>query len=124
MPARTRVDSVRHVAARAAVALAGARRLDVTLDEQAERARALAAGSAPPLALMAAALVLGLAVGFAVTFGGELATPRVSDAYEASRVAGVPTLATVVPRVPDPQRMRRKADRFDELRLNQRSHID
>jgi Mrp family chromosome partitioning ATPase len=111
MPARMRVDSVRRVAARAAGALAGARRLDVTLDVQAERARALAAGNAPPLALMAAALVLGLAVGFAVTFGGELATPRVSDAREASRVAGVSTLATVVPRAPDPQRMRRKTDR-------------
>ncbi len=111
MPARMRVDSVRRVAARAALALAGARRLDVTLDAQADRARSLAAGNAPPLALMAAALVLGLAVGFAVTFGGELSTPRVSDAREASRVAGVSTLATVVPRVPDPQRMRRRTDR-------------
>ena len=59
---------------------------------------------------MAAALVLGLAVGFAVTFGTELATPRVSDGPEASRVAGVPILATVGPRLPDPRRMRRKTD--------------
>jgi len=109
--ARARVDSVHRALRRADDDLASARRLDVALDAQMEQARAIASGGAPPLALMAAALVLGIAVGFAVTFGMELYTPRVSDAAEASRVGGVPTLATLIPRAPDPERMRRGTDR-------------
>jgi Mrp family chromosome partitioning ATPase len=110
IPARAHVDSLRRALRSAESGLTSVRRLDAVLDVQMEQARAIASGSAPPLALMAAALVLGIAVGFAVTFGGELYTPRVSDAGEASRVAGVPTLATVTPREPDPQRMRRSSD--------------
>jgi Mrp family chromosome partitioning ATPase len=109
--AHTRLDSVGLALAPAALALADARRVDSALDARVDQARAIAGGSAPPLALMAAALVLGLAVGFAVTFGTELSTPRVSDGPEASRVAGVPILATVGPRLPDPRRMRRKTDK-------------
>jgi Mrp family chromosome partitioning ATPase len=106
-----RFDSVGHALASAGNILVNARRLDSALDVRVDQARAIAGGSAPPLALMAAALVLGLAVGFSVTFGMELSTPRVSDGPEASRVAGVPILATVGPRVPDPRRMRRKTDK-------------
>ena len=59
---------------------------------------------------MGAALVLGLAVGFAITLAFELHTPRVADASEAARIAGAPTLATIVPHPPDPQRTRRETD--------------
>src|SRR6185437_15321435 len=108
---RVRVDSLRRVVRSTTTALDSARRLDAVLDARVGAARAIANESAAPLALAAAALVLGLALGFAVTFIGELATPRVSDAAEVSRVTGVPTLATLMPRTPDPERMRRRADR-------------
>jgi len=109
--AHVRVDSIRRVLALGEDGLVRDRRLDAQLDGQMEKARAIANASAPPFALMAAALVLGLAIGFVVTLTGELYTPCVSDAAEASRVTGVPTLATIVPRPPDPERMRRSADR-------------
>ncbi len=54
--------------------------------------------------------VLGLALGFAMTFGAELRRPRVADAAEAARVAGVPALASIAPRLADPARARRAAD--------------
>jgi hypothetical protein len=109
--AHAHVDSIRRVLALGEDGLARGRRLDAQLDMQLDKARAIANGSAPPFALMGAALVLGLAIGFVVTLTGELRTPRVSDAAEASRVTGVPTLATIVPRPTDPERMRRSADR-------------
>jgi Mrp family chromosome partitioning ATPase len=109
--ARARVDSMHRVLRTTEVGLASARRLDAALDAQIEQAQTIASGSAPPLALMTAALVLGIALGFAVTFGMELHTPRVSDAAEASRLAGATTLATLIPRTPDPERMRRDSDR-------------
>jgi tyrosine-protein kinase Etk/Wzc len=67
--------------------------------------------SASPIALAGAALVLGLALGFAMTFGAEVRRPRVADGAEAERVSGVPTLATIASRPIDPVRARRAADR-------------
>lgn len=74
-------------------------------------AQLLPDASAPPIALAAAALVLGVAVGFAVTFGIELHRPRVADAAEAVRVTGVPTLASITPHGLEPLLARRAADR-------------
>lgn len=105
------VDSARRAFSAATRALDSARATDAALDSRAEQAREIANASAPPIALMGAALVLGVAVGFAVTFGFELRTPRVADAAEAERVSGVPTLVIVGPHTPDPQRARRSADR-------------
>ena len=75
-----------------------------------ERARSLANVAAPPLARLAAALVLGLVAGFAAALFQEGRRPRVADAREAELVAGVRVLATVRPRPRDPERMRRRAD--------------
>ena len=108
---RMRVDSLNQQLRAAATQLILARHMDSALDDRANRARDIASTSAPPLALIAAALVLGLAVGFVVTLAFELRTPRVADAAEATRVTGVSTLAVIAPRPPDPQRMRRAADR-------------
>ncbi len=93
------------------IAFVHARARDADLDARAAQARAIAGQSASPIALAGAALVLGLALGFAMTFGAELRRPRVADGAEAERVAGVPALATITPRATDPFRGRRAADR-------------
>jgi Mrp family chromosome partitioning ATPase len=105
-----RVDSAQRALDAIAVAFARARARDRDLDARAEQARAITDQSASPLALAAAALVLGLALGFAMTFAAELRRPRVADAAEAARVAGVPALASITPRPADPARARRAAD--------------
>ncbi len=107
-----RADSLRQVLGAAVATLDSARRVDSVLDARTERAREIANVSAPPLALVGAALVLGAVVGFAVTFGMEVREPHVSDGAEAARVAGVPTLAVIARRPPvAPDRMRRSTDR-------------
>jgi Mrp family chromosome partitioning ATPase len=105
------VDSARDALSALAVALDRDRALDADLDARAALARTITDASASPIALAGAALVLGMALGFAMTFGVELRRPRVADAAEAARVAGVPTLATIMPRPIDPFRARRAADR-------------
>jgi Mrp family chromosome partitioning ATPase len=105
-----RVDSARRAVDRASAALTSAHARDAALDARMERAHAIATESASPAALIGAALVLAIAVGFGVTLGAELRTPRVADAAEAERVSGTPTLAIVGARPSDPQRMRRRAD--------------
>jgi Mrp family chromosome partitioning ATPase len=104
-------DSARRALDAILIAFAHARASDADLDARAARARALADQSASPIALAGAALVLGLALGFAMTFGAELRRPRVANGAEAERVAGVPSLATITPRPADPYRARRAADR-------------
>jgi len=108
--AHRRLDSLLAVDSAAEIALGGARVYIGVLDQRAERARELANVSAPPIALLAAALVLGAAVGFAVTFGIEVAQPRVADRYEAERLTGARTLAVLLPPRPHPERMRRSTD--------------
>lgn len=109
--ARAQLDSAQRADSIGRVTLVAARRSVSALNQRADHARDLANVSAPPIALLAAALVLGAAVGFAVTFGSELARPRVADGGEAGRVAGVRTLAVLAPPTPDPERMRRSTDR-------------
>jgi Mrp family chromosome partitioning ATPase len=105
-------DSARRALDATLLAFARARARDADLDARAAQARAITDQSASPIALAGAALVLGLALGFAMTFGAELRRPRVADGAEAERVAGVPILATITPRRPDPFRARRAADRL------------
>jgi Mrp family chromosome partitioning ATPase len=114
-----RVDTLPRVVARdAAVA-----RLASTLREIAEarlrirqlqareaQARELANIAAPPLARLLAALILGLAVGFAAALAAEVRRPRIADAREAERVSGARVLARIRPEPPLPERSRRRAD--------------
>lgn len=94
----------------AVAALDAARRANIVTDRQLREARAQANVVAPPIAILAAALVLGLTLGFAIALMIEIARPRVSDLQEAERVTGARVLAVVRPREVPPERTRRKAD--------------
>jgi Mrp family chromosome partitioning ATPase len=89
-----------------------ARRRIEDFDRRAERARALANPvSAPPYALLASAIVFGMVLGFGAAFAQELRRPRIADAREAERIAGVRVISVIRPRPPSPERGRRMADR-------------
>lgn len=91
-------------------ALAEMRATNRRIDEQASRARELANVGAPPLAMLGAALVLALAIGFGASFGGELRRPHVADAREAEQVTGARVLTVVRPGEVTAERSRRQAD--------------
>ena len=105
-----RRDSAKAALDTATAALDAARRENAETDRQLRNARALANVVAPPVAILAAALVLGLTLGFAASLLIEIARPRVSDLQEAERVTGARVLAVVRPREIPPERTRRKAD--------------
>jgi hypothetical protein len=111
IPRLARRDSLAQMVAARSQTLADARRANARYEQRAERARALANISAPPLALLAAALVLGLVAGFGSALLGEMRRPRVGDPRETERVAGVRTIAHILPYEPPPDRARRRADR-------------
>ena len=94
----------------AIAALADARRANRVTDQQLREARTEANNVAPPIAILAAAVVLGLTLGFAIALSIEIGQPRVSDLQEAERVTGTRVLAVVRPREIPPERSRRKAD--------------
>lgn len=106
------LDSARNELARATADLENARRTDQALDRRAERARELANPlSAPPYAMLASAIVFGMVLGFGAALVQELRRPRIADAYEAERIAGVRVVSVIRPRPPSPERGRRMADR-------------
>lgn len=105
-----RRDSLRVILGARLRLLEEARRTNARLNERAQRARDLANVAAPPLALLAAALVIGLAIGFGATLVQEMRSPRVADVREAERATGLRVLARVRPYVPTPERVRRRAD--------------
>jgi len=83
----------------------------LAIDAREQRAREIAAARVPPLALLAAAFVFGLVLGFGTALIDELRHPRIADEHEAERVAGVRVLSVIRPRPPAPERQRRQADR-------------
>ena len=105
-------DSARSLVEQATLALGDARTKAKDYDDQAAQARRAATAGVPRTALLGAALIIGIALGFGAAFVGELRHPRISDAHEAERVTGVRVLATVRPRPRDPDRMRRASDRL------------
>jgi Mrp family chromosome partitioning ATPase len=104
-------DSAQSLVTQASAALADARSKVVDYDRQVVRAKEEAKLDAPPVALLGAALVFGVALGFGAAFLGELRHPRVSDEHEIERMTGARVLATVQPRPRNPDRKRRSADR-------------
>lgn len=110
MPRVARRDSLRVILGARLRLLEEARLTNARLEARAQRARDLANVSAPPFAILAAALVLGLAAGFGVTMLQEMRAPRVADTREAERATGLRVLARVTEYVPTPDRARRKAD--------------
>ena len=111
LPRVARRDSLAEVVVARARTLEDARRANARYEARAERARVLANVSAPPLALLGAALVLGLAVGFGSALVSEMRRPRVGDPRETERVTGVRTVAHILPYAPPADRARRRADR-------------
>lgn len=106
-----RRDSAQRSFAAARVTLERARVALADYERREERARQLANLGAPPLAMLGAALVLGLVFGYAASLGAELRRPLLADAREAERVTGVRVLAEVTELLPSPERGRRRADR-------------
>lgn len=112
MPLVAMRDSLRQASERVERSLVRARSILRDLDAEAERERAAAVGaSAPPVVMLAAALVLGLALGYAVTLAGEMRRPRVADPREATAVAAAKLLARIRHHADVPDRGRRRADR-------------
>ncbi|HWJ24043.1 MAG TPA: hypothetical protein VNS52_16935 [Gemmatimonadaceae bacterium] len=105
-----RADSARARFALARSALDDGRRRALEYQARVDRARELANVAAPPVALLAAALVLGAATGFVVSLLAEMRHPRVADAREVELLAGTRVIAIVQPRPPVPERARRRAD--------------
>jgi len=81
--ARQRLDSLRMINAR--------------IDTVATQAREVANVGAPPIAMLAAAFVIALAVGFAVVFLGEMRHPRVAHMREGEAVSNVRVLSVIQP---------------------------
>ncbi|HEY8166173.1 MAG TPA: hypothetical protein VIF83_11525 [Gemmatimonadaceae bacterium] len=110
MPYLARKVNAQRAYAGAVRALAEMRATNRRIDEQASRARELANVGAPPLAMLGAAMVLALAIGFGASFGGELRRPHVADAREAEQVTGARVLTVVRPGEVMAERSRRQAD--------------
>jgi Mrp family chromosome partitioning ATPase len=116
---QTQVDTMKYLAQRqqaqrdyavASQTLARIRATDERIDREASRARDLANVGAPPLAMLGAAIVLALSLGFAVAFATELRNPRVADAREAEQVTAARVLSVVKPPEQVAERSRRQAD--------------
>lgn len=84
--ARDVLDSAKVKLQAAEQTLKAARETNVTTTRERERAEAGAPARVPPVAMLVAALVLGLAVGYGVAFYREVKHPRIADAAEAERV--------------------------------------
>lgn len=116
---QARVDTTGYVARRATAqqtyvgtvqALNEIRVTNERIDRQSSRARDLANVGAPPLAMLAAAFVLALTIGFATALGLELRRPSIADAREAEYVTGVRVLTVVEPAEVVSERSRRQTD--------------
>ncbi|HEU5174477.1 MAG TPA: hypothetical protein VFT96_06985 [Gemmatimonadaceae bacterium] len=95
----------------AQTALQRARTSAMELERRRRAIEADTGGGASPLALLAAALVIGAALGFASAFADELRRPRLADPSEAERVTGLRVLGVVHAQRTNTDRMRRAVDR-------------
>lgn len=86
------------------------RQKNLRIDQETARARELANVGAPPWAMLAAAVVLALAVGFAASFGTELKRPHIADPREAEQISGARVLTVIRPPEIVVERSRRQAD--------------
>jgi Mrp family chromosome partitioning ATPase len=114
-------DTMPRIAARAAAlatfdstrrALEDARRRASTYARREAQAQELTHFSAPPLAMLAAALVVGAALGFGAGFIDELRRPHLADADEAQRVTGLRVLGSISSQRSLEERGRRITDRL------------
>jgi Mrp family chromosome partitioning ATPase len=114
-----RVDTLKYLAQRTEAqktytagvqSLAQMHAADERIDRESSKARELANVGAPPLAMLGAALVLALTLGFAVAFVLELQSPHVADAREAEQTTGARVLTVIRPGEIVAERSRRQAD--------------
>lgn len=120
-PRQVRVDTTRFIAQKTAAQrtyataqseLAQIKATNDRIDAETSKARALANVGAPPLAMLAAAFVLALTIGFAASLAFELKKPSIADAREAEQVTGVRVLTVIEPKEMLAERSRRQADEF------------
>lgn len=113
------VDTLRYLNDRAAAVavyqgestqVIGVRAQNLRVDAQMEHARDLANLGAPPWAMLAAALVLAAALGFAASLATELRNPHIADSREAEQVSGERVLTVIGPATTVVERGRRQAD--------------
>jgi hypothetical protein len=104
-------DSALHAVDSASSALSTLRAQSRAMDARDRALREQENAVAPPVALLAAAVVLSAVIGFAFAFVGELRHPRVSDQNETERVLRARVLAMVAPAAAATERSRREADR-------------
>ncbi len=116
---RPRVDTAAYAAQRVAgqqsyvaavQSLAQMRTVNDRIDHESAKARDLANLGAPPLAMLAAAIVLALVLGFAASLFFELKHPTIADAREAEQVTGIRVLTVIAPKEVIAERSRRLAD--------------
>jgi Mrp family chromosome partitioning ATPase len=105
------VDSTRR-------ALLDARRRTADYAQREAQAQELTHFSAPPHVMLAAALVIGAALGFGTGFVDELRRPHLADADEAQRVTGLRVLGTIREQRPMSERGRRLTDRLAPLYID------
>ncbi len=91
--------------------LADVRRTNTALDQRVARAREAANIDIPPFALLSAAIVIALILGFAAGLAAEMRWSRIAEADEAEEATGLRVLAVVLPKTAQPERTRRRADR-------------
>ena len=104
-------DSAQSLVVEANATLGEARTKAKDYDRQVVAAKEEARLDAPLVALLGAALVFGVALGFGASLFNELRHPRVSDEHELERILGARVLATIRPKPRSPDRRRRSTDR-------------
>ena len=87
------------------------RRTNAVIDARVSRARAAANVDIPPLALLAAAIAIATITGFMAGLIAEMRQSRIADPAEAEEATGLRVLSVVLPKTPQPERSRRRADR-------------
>jgi Mrp family chromosome partitioning ATPase len=98
--------------------LGDVRRTNAAIDQRVARARAAANVEIPPLALLAAAIAVATILGFAAGLIAEIRHSRIADPDEAEEVTGLRVLGVILPKAPQPERTRRRADREMSPLLN------
>lgn len=91
-PRRSR-DGARIAAVAAESALAAARAQNASAAGRETVARARTERRTPPIAVLAAAMVLAVIIGFSVSLFTEIARPTIATSREAERAAGAPVVA-------------------------------
>jgi Mrp family chromosome partitioning ATPase len=91
-PRRSR-DNARIAAAAAESALAAARAENASAAGRETSARARMERRTPPIAVLAAAMVLAIIIGFSMSLFTEIARPTIATSHEAERAAGAPVVA-------------------------------